>query len=80
MKAISENEYMERYELAPESVIKVRIKEESEDYHYILVENKDSNITGKDIKKFLEAKLLKAIESIDINWTRPKKQANENIS
>lgn len=73
MKAISENEYMERYELAPESVIKVRIKEESEDYHYILVENKDSNITGKDIKKFLEAKLLKAIESIDIDWTRPKK-------
>ncbi len=73
MKAISENEYMERYELAPESVIKVRIKEESEDYHYILVENKDSNITGKDIKKFLEAKLLTAIESIDIDWTRPKK-------
>lgn len=73
MKAISENEYMGRYELAPESVIKVRIKEESEDYHYILVENKDSNITGKDIKKFLEAKLLKAIESIDIDWTRPKK-------
>lgn len=73
MKTISENEYMERYELAPESVIKVRIEEESEDYHYILVENKDSNITGKDIKKFLEAKLLKAIESIDIDWTRPKK-------
>lgn len=72
MKAISENEYMERYELAPESVIKVRIKEESEVYHYILVENKDSNITGKDIKKFLENELLKTIESIDINWTKPK--------
>lgn len=71
MKRISEKEYEKRYEQNPESVVRVCINESTSDYQYVLIEQNDSNVSGKMIKKFLETEFISAIEIATVDWTKP---------
>ena len=71
MKRISKKEYEECYEHNPESVVRICINANTSDYQYVLIEQNDSNVSGKIIKKFLETELISAIEIATVDWTKP---------